>query len=112
MKKYDFERQLIEELQETQEKYEIAIDEYDILMNFVMHHNLTKMLDSYIYEQIQNCNDEHLMGCYMRLITHEPEGNSEKESIVTEQVRNPKPFFFVNGQPVDFTKIFSDSSKQ
>ena len=67
----------MEELQETRELYEMTMDEGDILMNFIMEHNLTKILDNYIYEQLKDCKDSGQLDSYMRLITNEPEETKE-----------------------------------
>jgi hypothetical protein len=111
MDEFQLEKQLISEIQETKELYETAIDEYDILMNFIMHQNLTKLLDSYIYEQLKDCKDEHLMSCYLRLITHNPKENMEEEKSLSLETSDSQPFIFVKGQAVDFSKIVLGNSK-
>ncbi|MBD8839926.1 hypothetical protein IFU39_19105 [Paenibacillus sp. CFBP 13594] len=76
-KRFELEKKLMEELQETRELYEMTMDEGDILMNFIMEHNLTKMLDNYIYEQLKDCKDSSQLDSYVRLITHEPDETKE-----------------------------------
>lgn len=48
-KRFELEKKLMEELIETRDSYEKTMDEYDVLMNFVMDCNLTNMLGSYIH---------------------------------------------------------------
>jgi len=101
MNRFQLERQIIEELRETKVMLNECELEYDALMGFVQENNLEDKLDQYLYAKVKNCDNEEEMEAYLRLITneHEPEPN------VSKQVFDQKPFFFVNGQPVDFSKI-------
>ncbi|PQP82802.1 hypothetical protein C0Q44_15570 [Paenibacillus sp. PCH8] len=110
-KRFELEKKLMEELIETKDLYETTMDEYDILMNFIMEHNLTKSLDSYIHQQLKKCDDEYFIDRYLQLITNPLEENIDEEISVSVETSGAQPFFFVNGQPVDFTKIFVSSSK-
>ncbi|QLG38716.1 hypothetical protein HW560_11765 [Paenibacillus sp. E222] len=110
-KRFELEKKLMEELIETRDLYETTMDESDILMNFIMDHNLTKMLDSYIYQQLKDCKNEYLINRYLQLVTTPLEENIDEETSVSVETSGTQPFFFVNGQPVDFTKISVSSSK-
>ncbi|WP_340028492.1 hypothetical protein MHB71_00160 [Paenibacillus sp. FSL H7-0940] len=110
-KRFELEKKLMEELQETRDLYETTMDEYDILMNFVMQHNLTKMLDAYVHQQLKDCKDEYLINRYLQLVTNPLEENIEEETSVSLEASDTQPFFFINGQAVDVSKIFVGNSK-
>ncbi|WDQ34980.1 hypothetical protein PTQ21_12360 [Paenibacillus marchantiae] len=108
-KRFELEKKLMEELIETRELYETTMTECDILMNFVMHNDLTKALDSYIYGQLKNCNDEYIIDRYLQLVTNPQEEFVNEETSVESS--ETQPFFFINGQAVDFSKILVGNSK-
>ncbi|WP_366348346.1 hypothetical protein [Paenibacillus amylolyticus] len=108
-KRFELEKKLMEELIETRDLYETTMDEYDILMNFIMHHDLTKVLDYYIYEQLKTCDDKYLIDRYLQLVTNPQEEIVNEETSVESS--DTQPFFFINGQAVDFSKIFVGNSK-
>lgn len=110
-KRFELEKKLMEELIETRDLYETTMDEYDILMNFIMEYNLTNSLDSYIHQQLKKCDDEYFIDRYLQLITNPLEENEEREASLSEETSDNQPFFFINGQAVDFSKIFIGNSK-
>ncbi|MEI2281236.1 hypothetical protein [Paenibacillus polysaccharolyticus] len=110
-KRFELEKKLMEELIETRDLYKTTMDEYDILMNFIMEHNLTKFLDSYIHQQLKKCDDEYFTNRYLQLVTNPLEENIEEETSVSLEASDTQPFFFINGQAVDVSKIFVENSK-
>ncbi|WP_338593232.1 hypothetical protein V6669_09495 [Paenibacillus sp. Y5S-9] len=85
-KNYELEKALMTELIETRDLYETTMNESDILMNFVMEYNLTKMLDNYIYEQIKEYTEPDMLNSYISLITHEPEETKEPNLNIGKEV--------------------------
>lgn len=85
-KRYKLEKALMEELQETRDLYEMTMNESDILMNFVMDHNLTKMLDNYIYEQIKEYTEPDMLDSYLHMITHDPEETKQPSINIGKEV--------------------------
>ncbi|WP_145409251.1 hypothetical protein [Paenibacillus xylanexedens] len=110
-KNYELEKALMTELQETRDLYETTMDDYDILMNFIMEHNLTESLDSYIDQQLKNCKDECAIDRYLQLITNPIEENTDEEVSACVETSDTQPSFFINGQAVDFSKIYVGNSK-
>ena len=110
-KNYELENALMTELQKMRDLYEITMDDYDILMNFIMEHNLTESLDFYIHQQLKDCKDEYLIDRYLQLITKPIEEKTEEEVSAGVGTSDTQPFFFINGQAVDFSKIYVGNSK-
>ncbi|MCG7377391.1 hypothetical protein MH215_10325 [Paenibacillus sp. ACRSA] len=108
-KRFELEKKLMEELIETRELYETTMTECDILMNFVMHNDLTMHLESYINEQLKICDDEYIIDRYLQLITNPHEEIVDEEASV--ETSGTQPLFFINGQAVDFSKILVGNSK-
>lgn len=110
-KRFELEKKLMEELIETRDLYETTMDESDILMSFIMDKNLTTALDAYIYKHLKKCDDEYFIDRYLQLATNPLEEDGEEEASVSVETSDTQPFFFINGQAVDVSKIFVGHSK-